>query len=71
MKPILKQPKIDTETKWEEKEYIRRLMKVVSLNMDMPEEKEKIGIISWLFIVVVMVIGAWWLWIVVERIGRG
>lgn len=68
----MKIPKIDTETKVAEKEYIRRLMKVCGLAMDMPEKKkEGIGVVGWGFIVLMVWLGLWFGYRVVVGMERG
>ncbi len=72
MRPILKQPKVDTETKRKEKDEIYRLMKVAKLAMDMPEEKKKrMTVMEWLFIIVILWLGGWFVYKVLVAFERG
>lgn len=71
MRPILKQPKINTETKLAEKEDIYKLMKVARLAMDMPEEKERMTVMQWIFIIVILWLGGWFIYKVLTAFERG
>ena len=71
MRPILKRPRIDTETKKAEKDEIYRLMKVAGLAMDMPEEKERITVMEWVFIIVILWLGGWFIYKVLTAFERG
>ena len=71
MRPILKQPRVDTETKRKEKDEIYRLMKVVELNMDIPEKKKRITVMEWLFIIVILWLGGWFIYKVLVASERG
>ena len=67
----MNRPKIDTETKLAEKIYIRKLMKVMGLAMDMPEERKGIGVISWGFIILMVWFGIWFGYRVIVGMERG
>jgi hypothetical protein len=71
MRPILKRVKVDTETKKEEKEEIYKLMKVAGLEMDMPKKKERITVLEWIFIIVILWLGGWFVYKVLTAFERG
>ena len=72
MKPILKQPKVDTETKRKEKDEIYRLMRVVGLGMDMPRERRKrMTVMEWVFVIVILWLGGWFVYKVLMAFERG
>ena len=71
MRPILKRTKVDTETKRAEKDEIYRLMKVARMAMDMPEEKERMTVMEWVFIIVILWLGGWFIYKVLMAFERG